>query len=140
MRLALRLLALLAVFTAPIAGGRAETGNGSHPTTEPAKKEIAAPRPVAIIVMGDSLSDGMWASRYRGYIRAQKQVRVARHGVNSAGFTAYSFETDFEKIAAQGPVDLVIFMVGANDRQRVFAQDNTKQWAQFRTENWHVIY
>jgi hypothetical protein len=141
MRLAFRLFALLALFVAPVSGLRAEmTANGSQPKTEEAKKEITAPRPFTLIVMGDSLSDGMWASLYRGYIRQQKLVRVVRHGVNSAGFTAYSFETDFEKIAAQGPIDLVIFMVGANDRQRVFAQDNSKQWAQFRTEKWHAIY
>ena len=139
MRLALRLFALLAVFAAPIAGAAAETANGGK--TEEAKKETSAPlRPFSMIVMGDSLSDGMWASLYRGYIRQQKLVRVVRHGVNSAGFTAYSFETDFEKIAASGPVDLIVFMVGANDRQRVFAQDNTKQWAQFRTEKWHALY
>ena len=141
MRLAFRLLALLAIVTAPLAGARAETANGSEPTkTEIAKKETTAQRPFTLIVMGDSLSDGMWASLYRGYIRQQRVVRVVRHGVNSAGFTAYSFESDFEKIAAQGPIDLVIFMVGANDRQRVFAQDNSKQWAQFRTEKWHAIY
>ena len=141
MRLAFRLFALLALFAAPVSGLRAETtANGSQPKTEEAKKEVSAPRPFALIVMGDSLSDGMWASLYRGYIRQQKQVRVVRHGVNSAGFTAYSFETDFEKIAAQGPIDLVIFMVGANDRQRVFAQDNSKEWAQFKTEKWHAIY
>lgn len=140
MRLALRLLALLAIFAAPISGARAETANGGEAKSEESKKETAAPRPFAIVVMGDSLSDGIWASLYRGYIRQQKQVRVVRHGVNSAGFTAHSFETDFEKIAAQGPIDLVVFMVGANDRQRVFAQGNGKEWAAFKTEKWHAIY
>jgi hypothetical protein len=138
MRLALRLFALLALFAVPVAGAGAETANGGK--SEEAKKETSAQRPFTVIVMGDSLSDGMWASLYRGYIRQQKLVRIVRHGVNSAGFTAYSFENDFEKIAAQGPIDLVVFMVGANDRQRVFAQDNTKQWAQFRTGKWHALY
>jgi hypothetical protein len=145
MRLALRLFTLLAVFMAPWAGASAETTNGGQakpPEAKPqqAKKEESAQRPFVIVVMGDSLSDGMWASLYRGYIRVQKQVRVVRHGVNSAGFTAYSFEADFEKIVAQGPVDLIVFMVGANDRQRAFAQGNGKEWAQFRTEKWHAIY
>ncbi len=139
MRLALSLFAMLALLAAPFSGARAETANDTQPKTQEAKKEESAPRPFVIVVMGDSLSDGMWASLYRGYIRQQKLVRVVRHGVNSAGFTAYSFETDFEKIAAQGPIDLVIFMVGANDRQRVFAQ-GSKEWAAFRTEKWHLIY
>jgi hypothetical protein len=91
-------------------------------------------------VLGDSLSDGVWASLYRGYVRQQKLVTVRRHGINSAGFTSHSFESDFEKIAAQGPVDLVVFMVGANDRLRAFAQGNPKEWAPFRTEKWHRIY
>jgi hypothetical protein len=144
MRLALRLLALLTLFAVPFSPAGAETANGDKTEnggkTEEAKKEMTATRPFAIVVMGDSLSDGMWASLYRGYIRQQKLVRIVRHGVNSAGFTTHSFETDFEKIAAQGPIDLVIFMVGANDRQRVFAQDGSKQWAQFKTEKWHALY
>jgi len=140
MRLALSFLALLALFAAPFGGAKAETANGSQPRTQEAKKEVSAPRPFNIVVMGDSLSDGMWASLYRGYIRQQKHIRVARHGVNSAGFTAYSFETDFEKIAAKGPIDLVVFMVGANDRQRAFAQGNGKEWAAFRTDKWYAIY
>src|SRR5581483_8971180 len=140
MRLALRLFALLALFAAPVAGAGAETANGNQPDAQQAKKEESAQRPFVIVVMGDSLSDGMWASLYRSYIRQQKQVRVVRHGVNSAGFTAYSFESDFEKVVAQGPVDLIIFMVGANDRQRAFAQGNGKEWAQFRTPKWHDIY
>jgi hypothetical protein len=140
MRLVLSFFALFALVAAPLAGASAETANGSQPRTEEAKKEISAPRPFHIVVMGDSLSDGMWASLYRGYIRHQKQVRIARHGVNSAGFTAYSFETDFEKMAAKGPIDLVVFMVGANDRQRAFAQGNSKEWAQFRTDKWYAIY
>jgi uncharacterized protein len=140
MRLALCFFALLALFAAPFAGAKAETANGSQPKTEQAKKEISAPRPFHIVVIGDSLSDGMWASLYRGYIRQQKQVRVARHGVNSAGFTAHSFDDDFEKIAAKGPIDLVVFTVGANDRQRVFAQGNGREWAAFRTDKWFAIY
>ncbi|MBL8664940.1 MAG: DUF459 domain-containing protein [Candidatus Odyssella sp.] len=140
MRLALSFFALLAVLAAPFAGAQAETAKEGQPKTEEAKKETGAPRPFHIVVMGDSLSDGMWASLYRGYIRHQKEVRVGRYGVNSAGFTAFSFETEFEKIAAKGPIDLVIFMVGANDRQRAFAQGNGKEWAQFRTEKWHAIY
>ena len=140
MRLALAYIALLALFAAPFSGARAETANGEQPKTQEIKKEISAPRPFTVVVMGDSLSDGMWASLYRGYIRHQKQVRVTRHGVNSAGFTAYSFESDFEKIAAKGPIDLVVFMVGANDRQRAFAQGNGKQWAAFRTDKWYSIY
>jgi len=140
MRLALRLFALLALFAAPFAGAGAETTTGGQGNAQEAKKETTVQRPFVIVVMGDSLSDGMWASLYRGYLRQQKFVRVVRHGVNSAGFTAYSFETDFEKIAAQGPIDLVVFMVGANDRQRAFAQDNSKEWAAFRTEKWHMIY
>ena len=140
MRLALSLFALLALWAAPFAGANAESANGAQPKTHEAKKEISAPRPFSIVVMGDSLSDGMWASLYRAYIRQRKQIRVARHGVNSAGFTAHSFEGDFEKIAAKDPIDLVVFMVGANDRQRAFAQDNGKEWAAFKTEKWHAIY
>lgn len=142
MGLASRLLALFALFAAPLAvplaGAAAETANGSQGKSEDANKETS--RPFVVAVMGDSLADGIWASLYRGYIHSQKLVAVRRHAVNSAGFTGYSFEAEFEKIAAQESIDLVVFMVGANDRQRVFAQDNGKEWAAFRTERWHGIY
>ena len=140
MRLAVRLLALLTLFAVFPAIAIAETANGSEAKSEE-KKDNGAQRPFVIIVMGDSLADGLWASLYRGYVRQQKQVRVSRHAVNSAGFTTHSFESDFEKIAAKETnIDLVVFIVGANDRQRAFAMGNAKEWAAFRTEKWHQIY
>ena len=158
MRVAVRLLALLVLFAFPLSGSLAETKNGGDAKHEEAKPEEAKPqqakpqeakpdekdkgakeRPFAVVVLGDSLSDGLWASLYRGYIRAQKQVSFKRYGINSAGFTAHSFEDDFVKIA-KDPVDLVIFMVGANDRQRAFAMGTPREWAAFRTEKWHLIY
>jgi len=137
MRLVLSLLALMALFSAPTAAF-AESANGGDSAS--AEKKDKPPRPFVIAVMGDSLADGLWASLYRGYIREQKQVAVRRFAVNSAGFTTHSFEDDFDKILAKEPPDLIVFMVGANDRQRAFAVDNHKEWAQFRAEKWHLLY
>jgi hypothetical protein len=153
MRLAVRLLALLLLFATPLAvsSARAETVNGSDAKNDEKKPDAKKPeksddkkdaqRPFVIVVKGDSLADGLWGSLYRGYVRQQKLVRVTRYAVNSAGFTAHNFENDFETIAAkEKSIDLVVFMVGANDRQRVFEVGNSKQWAQFRTEKWHLLY
>jgi hypothetical protein len=143
MRLPARLLAYLALLAAPLApaGGHAwaETSTaGQNKTGEKKEKEVQ--RPFIIVVMGDSLADGLWGSLYRGYVRAQKQVRVSRYAVNSAGFTGHNFESDLDKILAKEKADLVVFMVGANDRQRVFAVGNPREWAGFRTEKWHELY
>ena len=157
MRLAVRVLALLLILIVPAMDAAAETEkrddtkveenkpDKDKPAAEKEKasadkdKPAAKERPFAIVVLGDSLADGLWASLYRGYIRAQKLVAIKRYAVNSAGFTAHSFEGDFEKVA-KDPVDIVVFMVGANDRQRAFAQGTPREWAQFRTEKWHTIY
>lgn len=139
MRLAARLLALLVLVSAPFAAAVAEAGSGGDPKAGEQKKEEKSDRPFVIVVMGDSLADGLWGSLYRGYVKARKQVVVRRHAVNSAGFTAHSFEHDFEKIAKE-PIDLIVFMVGANDRQRAFAVGNARNWAPFRTDKWFVLY
>lgn len=153
MRLAVRLLALLLLFAAPLAASpaRAETENGGDAKNDEKKPDEKKPekgddkkdaqRPFVIVVMGDSLADGIWGSLYRGYVRQQKLVRVSRHAINSAGFSSHNFEGDFEAIATkEKSIDLVVFMVGANDRQRVFAVGNSREWAQFRTEKWHFLY
>jgi len=158
MRLVVRVLALLLILLVPATGAFAETDIKTETKVEEKKPDTEKPseakekpgaekekpaakeRPFSIVVLGDSLADGLWASIYRAYIRSQKQVAVKRYAVNSAGFTAHSFEGDFEKIAKDQPIDLVIFMVGANDRQRAFAQGTPREWAQFRTEKWHNIY
>lgn len=140
MRLAVRLLAFLTLFAILPASAIAETANGSGVMNDE-KKDGGAQRRFVIIVMGDSLADGLWGSLYRGYVRQQKQVRVSRHAVNAAGFSSHSFESDFEKIAEkEKTIDLDVFMVGANDRQRAFVTGNHKEWAAFRTEKWHQIY
>ncbi len=102
---------------------------------------VAAPkRPFRIAVLGDSLADGLWGGLYRGHIRQKDRIVIERFAVNSAGFTAYNFEAQLAKALEKGPIDLVVFQVGANDRQRVFAVGNSKEWAVFKTSKWHTLY
>lgn len=97
-------------------------------------------RPFRIAVLGDSLADGLWGAFYRGYFKRRDRVVVERLAVNSAGFTAYNFEQQLTAALAKGPVDLIVFQVGANDRQRAFAVGNSRDWAVFKTEKWQTIY
>jgi hypothetical protein len=138
MRCAARILALPVLLLALLATGQVQAGSGGE-TKSGDQKQAAPERPFTIAVMGDSLSDGLWGSLYRRYVKFRKLVVVERHGVNSAGFTAHNFERDFEKVAKQ-PVDLIIFMVGANDRQRAFSVTNARHWARFRSDQWFAIY
>jgi hypothetical protein len=130
---------LLAAFAALIVSGSvlAESAR-SNPKSTPARGDVND-RPFVIAVMGDSLADGLWGSIYRGYIRQQREIVVRRHAVNSAGFSAHDFEADFAKVAKE-PVDLIVFMVGANDRQRAFSLENRREWGAFRSEKWQRIY
>jgi hypothetical protein len=63
--------ALYALVAAPLAGASAESATGSQPISEGAKKEISAPRRFQRGVMGESLSEGWWASVYGGGSRHQ---------------------------------------------------------------------
>lgn len=97
------------------------------------------PAPLTIGVLGDSLADGLWGSIYRAYVRL-KHVKVLRLATNSAGFTAYEFEKDLDKaLAKDKKIDVLIFQVGANDRQRAFDRE-TKKAVAFKSENWERVY
>ncbi len=95
-------------------------------------------RPVYIVVVGDSLGEGIWGSLFRHYFR-NRQVRVVSAARASTGFNATPYHERLAEILAQHPVDLIIVHTGTNDRQRVLALDGS-EYAHFGTPRWHELY
>lgn len=106
----------------------------------PASGAVAADRAktVVIVVMGDSLADGLWASLYRSYARV-RGVKVIRETLNSSGFTAYNWQAKLEGILRKYKTfDAAVVQMGANDRQRLIA--GRGKYPRFATEEWQRIY
>ncbi len=111
----------------------------AHGDTRPADKlnsakPVKPPKPIVIVVIGDSLADGLWASLYRAYIK-DRHVKVIRETLNSSGFTAYNWLAKLEVVLRKYPkINLVVAQMGTNDRQRLII--HRQRWPGFRTEGW----
>ena len=107
----------------------------------PAMSEIASrpeQGPVRIVVIGDSLGEGLWASLYRQFYRT-KGVEIVNAAKASTGFNAHPYEDDLEAILRRHRIDLLVVQTGANDRQRVLGLDG-KSFAHFGTPGWFPLY
>jgi hypothetical protein len=94
--------------------------------------------PVRIVVLGDSLGEGLWASLFRQFYRA-KGLQIINAAKASTGFNATPYEDEVEALLRRGRIDLLVVQTGANDRQRVLALDG-KSFAHFGTPNWFTLY
>lgn len=115
-------------------GSKGGTGD-STAAKPPARKKKTS---FVIVVMGDSLADGLWASLYRSYVRV-RGVKVLRETLNSSGFTAYNWQAKLEGILRKyRSIDIAVVQMGANDRQRLIA--GRGNYPRFGTEDWQRIY
>jgi hypothetical protein len=91
-----------------------------------------------IVVLGDSLGEGLWASLYRRFYRA-KGLQIINAAKASTGFNATPYEDEVDAILRRGRIDLLVVQTGANDRQRVLSLDG-KSFARFGTPEWFTLY
>jgi uncharacterized protein len=97
-----------------------------------------APRPVTIVVFGDSLAEGLWGSLFRQFAR-DRNVRIVNAARASTGFNGDYYDAEFDRLLERGAIDLLVVQTGANDRQRVMALDG-RNTAQFGTPRWFEFY
>jgi hypothetical protein len=95
------------------------------------------PAKVTVAVVGDSLGDGMWGGLYRLKVRDKRYV-FRRGAKNSVGFTGGDLTDMIDRVLAEGPVDAVVMMIGANDRRSFFVGNQSK--ALFRSKAWKELY
>ena len=70
--------------------------------------------PVRIAVLGDSLADGLWGSFYRAFAECDS-VDVLRRSTVSDGLAGSAPDDWLDRLAGDGPLDLVVVQIGAND-------------------------
>jgi hypothetical protein len=137
------LLVLPAVAALAAASAFAQTGPPTgHPT---AGNPVAAGRPagpakpsVTVLVMGDSLADGLWMMIAQRYAR-DREIRVVRGSLAATGFNRTDYGADLVRFMATRPVDLLFIQTGANDRQGSAALDGSG-YAVFGTARWEEVY
>lgn len=138
----LRQLAPVAFILAAATPAHADKADTNKASADKAKVDRAAkpekPKPVTIVVLGDSLADGLWASIYRRYAR-MRHVRVYRETLNSSGFTAYNWQAKLEAILRKyRKIDLAVVQMGTNDRQQLIVR--RQRWPRFKSEKWVTHY
>lgn len=94
--------------------------------------------PVRIVVMGDSLAEGVWGSLYRRFVRT-RTVRIVRAAASSTGFNRTPYEDTFREVLARHPIDTLVMLTGANDAQDAFGLDGGAN-GYFGTAAWHDLY
>lgn len=99
---------------------------------------METPRPVTIVVFGDSLAEGLWGSLYRRFAR-EPGMRIVNASRASTGFNADYYDAGLDRLLERGPIDLLVVQTGANDRQRVLGLDGRSK-AQFGTPRWFELY
>ncbi|GEM_PF-5234524 len=114
-----------------------------QPAAKPAAKaqpEKAA-KPLRILVLGDSLADGIWAGLYWESRRSGQfeALRFAKNGTGLSRADYYNWEQKAKSLINAQKPDAVVMMVGINDRQALYATDNKKRY-RFRSEEWLKRY
>ena len=96
--------------------------------------------PIHILVIGDSLADGLWAGVYRR-TRVFDDVSVERHTRVSSGLSRpdyYDWNSEIDEVIADEDMDIAIVSIGLNDGQPVFYEG---RWDHdFGTPEWDRIY
>ena len=123
----MRIILFLALFALGVPATRAELASRPEP-----------PRTVTIVVVGDSLAEGLWGGLYRRFAR-ERGVRIVNAARASTGFNADSYDDEVDRLLARGRIDLLIVQAGANDRQRALALDGRRS-AAFGSPRWFDFY
>lgn len=108
----------------------------------PAVPDHAAARsqnPLRLVVLGDSLGDGVWIGLKR-VMSGHGDIDVVRRSRVSTGFARpdfYDWNAELPKILAEGPVDVAVVVMGTNDQQPMRV-GNTR--AAVLSKPWRDIY
>jgi hypothetical protein len=108
----------------------------AQPATPAAAQD--APAPVYIVVIGDSLAEGVWGSLYRRFYRT-RAIRIVNAATASTGFNRTPYEDTLRDALGRNPADLLVMLSGANDAQDAWGLDGGPP-AAFGTRGWHDLY
>jgi hypothetical protein len=103
----------------------------------PAVEPVPAP-PLNLIVVGDSLGQGVWGSLYWRFY-STREVRVINGTKAATGFNRTPYEDSLDLGNGQS-AQLAVMMTGANDAQNVFPLQEGGAVGVFGTAAWAQLY
>ncbi len=92
-----------------------------------------------LMVLGDSLGDGVWAGLYNAF-RKNKNIKVTRKSKPSTGFVRvdyYDWNANLKQILTKNKIDVAVIMMGANDRQTIITKAGRHKPG---SKRWREIY
>lgn len=119
-----------------------EEPKATEATAAPApmvQPQIAKRERYNVVVLGDSLGDGMWAGLYH-VLRTDKRFNVIKKSKVATGFSRhdyYDWNQAVREIAAETRIDIAVVVMGTNDRQAIV--ENGQRYALF-DDNWREVY
>jgi hypothetical protein len=90
-----------------------------------------------ILIIGDSLADGIWSGVYR-QLRSDKNVKVLKETQNSVGLIKHDWHKHIKNIIEHKNADTIIISVGANDGQALLQADRKR--LAYKTKQWKEAY
>ncbi|MEM7405823.1 MAG: DUF459 domain-containing protein [Pseudomonadota bacterium] len=98
--------------------------------------EIGDEGRIRMVVIGDSLADGVWAGLSRN-LRRHKRFKIRREARVSSGLAAFDWHREAEQLI-DGETDVVVIMLGANDGQAIRRRGETR--IGYRASGWREGY
>jgi hypothetical protein len=102
---------------------------------------LTDPKPMSILVVGDSLGEGVYAGLYKAAQRERAVVinRIAKVGSGLTSFREGEWEKDFPDIMTRFQPNVAVVMTGGNDPQPLILPDGRRRCA-FKSEEWVRTY
>jgi hypothetical protein len=92
-----------------------------------------------VLVVGDSLADGVWSGLYRAF-QEDGNMEVVNKSKPSSGFVradSYDWTKEIDDILKEGTYQIVVVMFGANDNQAI---KSGKEYIKPGTDAWDELY
>src|SRR3990172_5021774 len=92
-----------------------------------------------IVVLGDSLGDGLWSGLYRAF-EEETNLEIVKHSKVSTGFVRpdyYDWNAQLDDILKNETYQVAVVMFGANDAQAIRIG---KEWLKPGTDAWRAVY
>lgn len=113
--------------------------NQSEEPVAVSRPALAAKTSYNVVVLGDSLGDGIWAGLYHA-LRKDKRFHVIRKSKVATGLVRqdyYNWNQVVSEVAADTKIDIAVVIMGTNDRQPI-VKDGVR-YALFDPE-WRKVY
>ena len=132
-------VAAYAVFALLLACFAAEPAKAQQGTT-PVQRSYINPFPTGdryrVLVLGDSLGDGLWTGLYRAFEDDTTLEFVKRTRPNG-GLLSGTWESDLSDALKDGTYQIAVVMYGANDDQSIKVG---KDWVKVGSDAWRQAY